>query len=61
VVICDYFNQKDLGLQGQNGEVCAYPDDRQGRFGSVLVTFVVTQNLVSIVFCSFNEVKGRFA
>jgi hypothetical protein len=29
--------------------------------GSVLVTFVVTQNLDSIVICSFHEVKGRFA
>jgi hypothetical protein len=25
------------------------------------VTFVVTQNLVSIFVCSLNEVKGRFA
>jgi hypothetical protein len=26
-----------------------------------LVTFMVTQNLVSIVVCSFTEVKGRSA
>jgi hypothetical protein len=32
-----------------------------GRLGSILVTFMVTQNLFSIVFCSFTEVKGRFA
>jgi len=40
---------------------CACYKHRQGRFGSVLVNPVFTQNLVSIVFCSFKEVKGRFA
>jgi hypothetical protein len=40
---------------------CAYHQHRQSRFGSVLVNLMFTQNLVSIVFCSFNEVKGRFA
>jgi hypothetical protein len=40
---------------------CACYKPRQGRFGSVLVNPVFTQNLVSIVFCSFKEVKGRFA
>jgi hypothetical protein len=30
-------------------------------FGPVLVTFVVTRNLGLMVFCSFHEVKGRFA
>jgi hypothetical protein len=40
---------------------CARYKHRQGRFGSVLVNPVFTQNLVSIVFCSFKEVKGRFA
>jgi hypothetical protein len=29
--------------------------------GSVLVTHAFNQNLVSIVFCSFHEVKGRYA
>jgi hypothetical protein len=40
---------------------CAYHQYRQGRFGSVLVNLMFTQNLVSRVFCSLNEVKGRFA
>jgi hypothetical protein len=35
------------------------PHHRQERFGSVLVAFVVTQNLVAIVFCQFKRVKGR--
>jgi len=29
--------------------------------GPVLVTNLVTQNLVSIIFYQFNRVKGRFA
>lgn len=31
------------------------------RLGPVLVTSLVTQNLVSIIFYQFNRVKGRFA
>jgi hypothetical protein len=30
-------------------------------FGPLLVTFLVTQNLVSIVVCQFKRVKGRSA
>jgi hypothetical protein len=30
-------------------------------FGSVLVTILFTQNLGLMVFCSFHEVKGRYA
>jgi hypothetical protein len=29
--------------------------------GTVLVTFVVTQNLGSIVYCQFQRIKGRYA
>ena len=36
---------------------CAF----ESCFGTVLVTIVVTQNLVSIIFYQFNRVKGRFA
>jgi hypothetical protein len=33
----------------------------KGRPHTVLVTLIVTQNLVSIVVCQFNRVKGRSA
>jgi hypothetical protein len=36
------------------------PNHRQERFGSALLTFLVTQNLVSIVVCQFKRCLGPF-
>ena len=55
--------KQELGafVVGGTRGFCACYKHPQGRFGSVLVNPVFTQNLVSIVFCTFKEVKGRFA